>query len=113
MKYPPIEPWADPGEPGVERLATVPSAGGPSLHRGVRVRARFFAVRSRYAMDAGLRFDTRFEFHFYDLDFCRGARKLGLSVGTWPIDLTHQSGGAYGSPSWHAGHARYMDKWGH
>jgi len=47
MKYPPIEPWADPGEPGVERLATVPSAGGLSLHRGVRVRARFFAVRSR------------------------------------------------------------------
>ena len=38
-----------------------------------------------------LRFDPQFRFHCYDTDFCYSARALGLSVGTWPIPLTHAS----------------------
>lgn len=61
---------------------------------------------------AGIRFDTRFNFHFYDLDFCRQLRKAGLRIGTWPICITHQSGGAYGSGLWDAGYKSYLEKWG-
>jgi GT2 family glycosyltransferase len=56
-------------------------------------------------------FDLRFSFHFYDMDFCRSARKRGLRLGTWPICLTHQSGGNFGSPQWQDGYGNYIEKW--
>jgi GT2 family glycosyltransferase len=59
-----------------------------------------------------VRFDTRFDFHFYDLDFCRTARESGLKLGTWPIALTHQSGGAYGRGPWLDAYKVYLKKWG-
>lgn len=57
------------------------------------------------------RFDERFDFHFYDLDFCRNARSLGLHLGTWPLDLIHESGGHFGSERWIASYVKYLDKW--
>ncbi len=60
---------------------------------------------------SGLRFDERFDFHFYDLDFSRSARALGLKVGTWPIQLLHESAGNFGDPSWLANYDRYLEKW--
>jgi len=59
----------------------------------------------------GVFFDPRFDFHFYDMDFCRTARKSGLRLGTWPICITHQSGGPFGTESWAEGYRRYIDKW--
>jgi GT2 family glycosyltransferase len=53
------------------------------------------AIRKSVLMEHDLRFDMRFDFHFYDLDFCREARESGLTLGTWPIAITHQSGGAF------------------
>jgi len=60
---------------------------------------------------AGVRFDTRFNFHLYDLDFCRAARAAGLRLGIWPLVLTHQSGGSFGT-AWRAALPLYFDKWG-
>ena len=60
----------------------------------------------------GVRFDPRFTFHFYDMDFCRSARERGLRLGTWPICLTHQSTGAFGSEGWLKGYESYLAKWG-
>ncbi len=57
------------------------------------------------------RFDPRFRFHFYDLDFCRTARLRELRLGTWPIGITHQSGGAFGTASWWQGYSDYIGKW--
>ncbi len=57
-------------------------------------------------------FDTRFQFHFYDLDFCRTARERGLRLGTWPICLTHQSEGSFGNPAWVDRYRAYREKWG-
>lgn len=70
------------------------------------------AVLSRTLKERQLRFDDGFRFHFYDLDFCRSARSLGLRLGTWPISLTHQSGGSYGTQAWREGYERYQQKWG-
>lgn len=59
-----------------------------------------------------LKFDERFDFHFYDLDFCRQAEQRNVRLGTWMISVVHQSTGLLGTPSWRAAYARYLQKWG-
>lgn len=71
----------------------------------------FLAVRMRQLLATGLRFDPAFAFHFYDLDFCRSARSLGLKLGVWPIALTHLSGGNFDDATWSRTCQRYHDKW--
>jgi hypothetical protein len=72
----------------------------------------FLAARCRTLLDAGVRFDERFMFHFYDMDFCRTAEVAKLRMGTWPIAITHNSVGLFGTPTWHEGLKAYRDKWG-
>ena len=72
----------------------------------------FLAARRATLVQHGVRFDPRFAFHFYDLDFCRTARAQGLRIGTWPIALTHQSGGRCGAPEWREVYGKYLEKWG-
>jgi len=57
----------------------------------------FLATRLEKLRPAGLRFDPQFIFHCYDTDFCYSARELGWTLGTWPIPLTHASGGDFGA----------------
>jgi protein O-GlcNAc transferase len=71
----------------------------------------FLAARRSALTAAGVRFDPRFEFHFYDMDFCRSARRKGLRLGTWPICVTHQSGGGFGSDAWREKYRSYLEKW--
>jgi hypothetical protein len=33
-------------------------------------------------------------------------------MGTWPVAVIHESGGAANSESWRAGYAVYLEKWG-
>lgn len=42
---------------------------------------------------------------------CRNARSAGLKLGTWPIKLTHQSGGNYRSAHWREKSQLYLNKW--
>jgi hypothetical protein len=83
---------------------------GPSPARCVLLDGVFLAVRPELLRESRALFDPRFKFHFYDLDFCRTAERCGLSMGTWPIDLTHQSGGSFGA-SWLAALDTYLQKW--
>ena len=69
------------------------------------------AVSAATLLDRQLRFDNQFAFHFYDLDFCRTAEEHGLKLGTWPIALTHASGGSFGSPAWKRALKLYRAKW--
>lgn len=59
---------------------------------------------------AQVAFDPRFQFHLYDLDFCRTARAAGLTLGTWPLAVTHASAGNFG-PAWRAALPLYLNKW--
>ena len=72
----------------------------------------FLATRRSTVASAGVLFDPRFDFHFYDLDFCRSARAAGFRLGTWPVAMTHQSGGAFGNERWSQRHRQYIEKWG-
>lgn len=84
---------------------------GPSPRPVALLDGMFLALRGRTLLQSGLRFDERFDFHFYDLDFCRQARQKGLRLGVWPIVVTHGSTGGYGSPAWQAMLDKYREKW--
>ena len=71
----------------------------------------FIGADAKALRRTGVRFDPRFAFHFYDMDFCRSARAAGLRLGTWPICITHQSGGAFGSAGWREVQRAYREKW--
>lgn len=71
----------------------------------------FLAAKKSTLVNSNVRFDPQFDFHFYDLDFCRTARQAGLTLGTWLVNLTHQSGGAFGSAGWGSKYQLYLDKW--
>ncbi|RYX93326.1 MAG: hypothetical protein EOO28_19030 [Comamonadaceae bacterium] len=84
---------------------------GPSPAACELMDGLFLAMRKQALLDSGVRFDPQFGFHFYDLDFCRTARAAGLRLGTWPVALTHQSDGAYGSKAWSDRLVAYLAKW--
>lgn len=83
-----------------------PSPQPVKLLDGVFLAARVGTLRS-----SGAAFDPRFDFHFYDLDFCRTCLAAGVRLGTWPIALSHASLGSFGTPVWEAGLAEYREKW--
>jgi GT2 family glycosyltransferase len=68
-------------------------------------------ARSEVLHKNGLRFDERFDFHFYDLDFCRSAEAKNMKLGTWAISVVHESGGNFGSEGWKKAYAAYLAKW--
>ena len=70
----------------------------------------FLAARAGTLRQAGVRFDPRFKFHYYDMDFCRQCELAGLTMGTWPIALTHGSPGQT-SDQWRAVYLEYLEKW--
>jgi GT2 family glycosyltransferase len=85
---------------------------GPSAQDCELLDGVFLAARKSTLLAHGVAFDPRFDFHFYDMDFCRSARERNLRLGTWPICLTHQSEGAFGSAAWQQKYLAYLAKWG-
>lgn len=69
------------------------------------------ACRSEILLANDVFFDERFDFHFYDMDFCRQAETKGLRMGTWALSVIHESRGLLGSPVWRAAYAQYLEKW--
>lgn len=69
------------------------------------------AAHSETLLAKQVLFDEAFDFHFYDLDFCRTAELRGLRMGTWAINVMHESDGAFGTPSWRQAYQRYLAKW--
>jgi hypothetical protein len=70
------------------------------------------AASSNLLLARGVGFDERFDFHFYDMDFCRRAESREVRMGTWAISLIHMSLGSAGSSEWTKAYSIYLDKWG-
>lgn len=83
-----------------------PAPADCELLDGLLLAARVDRLRAH-----GVVFDPRFSFHLYDLDFCRSARAAGLRLGTWPLAVTHQSGGNFDA-NWRDALRIYFGKWG-
>lgn len=88
------------------------SVYGPTCQRVQLLDGLFLASQSNVLIENDLYFDERFDFHFYDLDFCRQVSESCLKMGTWCISVIHQSGGNFRSPAWQAALNKYLDKWG-
>jgi GT2 family glycosyltransferase len=72
----------------------------------------FIAARRSALKAASVRFDERFAFHLYDLDFSRTADRAGLHLGTFPLSVTHRSLGGFFTPEWKDAAIAYLEKWG-
>ena len=96
---------------GSEVLARRVDAFGPSRQSVKLLDGLFLAARSATLRKKMVRFDERFDFHFYDLDFCREAERAGLDMGTWPISVTHGSLGDFRGAAWRRAYECYLDKW--
>lgn len=75
----------------------------------------FLAANLKKILEVGLRFDENnpADFHFYDLNLCLDANKLGLKMTTWPITLVHKSHGLsdINNSSWVMGNKYFKQKW--
>lgn len=69
------------------------------------------AVKSETLIKHNLRFDTAFDFHFYDMDFCRQAELKGLKMGSCHISVIHESAGAF-KEDWRKAYQQYLAKYG-
>ena len=72
----------------------------------------FLAAKRDTLRQNNVSFDPQFDFHLYDVDFCRTARERGLRLGTWPICITHQGKGQFATPHWFEMYDKYIAKWG-
>jgi hypothetical protein len=87
------------------------SCYGPPAQEVKLLDGVLLAVRSETLLANKIEFDERFDFHFYDMDFCRQAEAKRLRMGTWSLSVIHESVGKAGTPSWREGYARYLAKW--
>lgn len=71
----------------------------------------FIGVNLKHIRSSNVAFDELFDFNFYDLDFCRTARQAHLSIGTWPIEVIHESSGAFNTEQWKFMYDIYLEKW--
>lgn len=71
----------------------------------------FLACNSSFLNSKNLRFDERFDFLFYDLDFCREAEKVLAKMGTSSVSIIHESTGNFYTPQWFAAKDKYFEKW--
>lgn len=87
------------------------AAFGPSAQKVKLLDGVMLVAHSETLARTKIRFDERFDFHFYDMDFCRQCEAKNVSMGTWPISVVHESGGGFGSPGWTSAYDKYLDKW--
>ena len=71
----------------------------------------FLAANAALLQERKVGFDPQFRFHLYDLDFCRTAKTAGLRLSTWPILVSHGSGGHFDTEDFRAASRAYLEKW--
>ncbi len=82
---------------------------GPVPKQCIVLDGLFFAVD--LAKIGNVRFDERFAFNFYDLDFCLSAHRAGLSLGTVNVHAHHHSRGEFGGPAFLEAQTCFREKW--
>jgi GT2 family glycosyltransferase len=96
-----------PGNDGIAHY--VPNPYGETPRRCVVLDGMLMAVAANRIGD--IRFDERFEFHFYDLDFCLSAHRAGLKLITTNLYTSHASKGDFGGPTFQKTQAIFREKW--
>ena len=87
---------------------------GPPMQQVKLLDGLLLAARSQTLIKSNCWFDERFDFHYYDLDFCRTAEIRNLSCGTIGLFLVHgkaEGTGDYSKPIVFENYKKYIDKW--
>ena len=87
------------------------SAYGPASVECKLLDGVMLIAHSEKLITNNLFFDEQFDFHHYDLDFCRQAEIQGLRMGTCALSVIHQSLGNYDSDGWRNSYKKYISKW--
>jgi GT2 family glycosyltransferase len=85
------------------------SSFGPTPRRCVILDGLFLAIDMLRI--GNVRFDERFDFHLYDLDFCLTAHLAGLVLGTTNIYVNHASIGDFQAASYQQASQWFRQKW--
>jgi len=85
---------------------------GPSRQEVKLLDGLLLACHSSTLIEKNLRFDERFDFHLYDMDFCRQAELKKMRMGTCPLSVIHESAGNFQSERWARAYRSYIEKWG-
>jgi len=73
----------------------------------------FMAVNPKKLIENDVFFDPQFDFHFYDLDFCKTAKKKELKITTSPINTLHLSiGEGVLKEKYKKLNQKFKEKWG-
>jgi protein O-GlcNAc transferase len=95
--------------PGIDGIAHyVPNVYGETPRRCVVLDGMLLGVAADRIGD--IRFDECLEFHFYDLDFCLSAHRVGLKLTT-TIYTSHASKGDFGGPTFLKAQEIFRRKW--
>ncbi len=87
------------------------SVFGPAGREVKLMDGLILVAKSQTLLRSDVRFDPRFQFHFYDMDLCRQAEAKGLKMGTMVLSLIHESPGSFGGESWRRAYSDYLAKW--
>lgn len=83
---------------------------GPPDQPVIFLDGMLLACYSDTLLKNNIRFDEQFEFHFYDMDFCRQFEQKKLTMGTCSLSLLHGSHGSY-NEVFMATYPKYVTKW--
>jgi len=84
---------------------------GPSERECKLLDGVFLANKKSILERANVSFDETFDFHFYDLDFCRQCEQRNLRMGTIPLSIIHESPGNFRTRPWINNYEKYLMKW--
>jgi hypothetical protein len=74
---------------------------GPTDSRALVLDGLFIGVNVNIALEKGLLFDERFDFHHYDITFCLKANELKIKAGVFPLSVIHFGlGDSMNTPEW-------------
>jgi hypothetical protein len=82
---------------------------GPTPRRCVVMDGLFLAIDMLTI--GNVRFDTRFTFHLYDLDFCLTAHFANLVLGTTNVYVQHASSGNFAAAPYQEALLEFRSKW--
>lgn len=77
----------------------------------VNLDGAFLACTTKTLREYDLKFDERFDFHFYDADFCKAAHTKNCKLGTFPLALMHAGKGRMNTESYINAYIKYNEKW--
>jgi len=84
---------------------------GPSNQEVMLLDGVLLAAHSSKLIEKNIKFDPKFTFHFYDLDFSRTCSNNGLSLGTIELSVCHAGKGNMSSTDYRMMYDLYINKW--